>query len=295
MTMQGKALVTIDWGTTNRRIFLLDADGAVVQREADSLGVTAVPAGGFPAEMERLRARFGDVPFLLAGMIGSNRGWIEAPYVPCPVTIEALGDGLLWAEPGRTAIVPGACVDADRADVMRGEEVQLLGAVAAGLVAPDALLCLPGTHAKWARVADGTLTGFRTVMTGEMFALLRNHSLLAPQLSCGVSDCPAFRDGVRRGLEDNALLSDLFGTRAGILLGRLQPDDAASYVSGLLLGADLSIGLDGAGGGPVGLIGDPALTRLYAAALDEAGRAHQEVDGERAFLAGMALIAKGLI
>jgi 2-dehydro-3-deoxygalactonokinase len=294
MAMQGKGLVTIDWGTTNRRIFLLDENGALVRREADSRGVTAIPPGGFPAEMADLRARFGDVPFLLAGMIGSNRGWVEAPYLSCPATLDALRESLLWVESGRTAIVPGVCMDAARADVMRGEEVQLLGAVAAGLAAPDALLCLPGTHAKWARVESGALADFRTVMTGEIFALLRNHSLLAPQLSCEVADGRAFRDGVAQGLEDGALLSDLFGTRARILLGRLRPEDAASYVSGLLLGADLRIGLVGAPEGPIGLIGDPALTRLYAAALDESGRLHQEVDGERAFLAGMAIIAKGL-
>ena len=294
MKLVGKALVTIDWGTTNRRIFLLDAEGTVVRREADTLGVTAVPAGGFPAEMARLRDRFGDVPFLLAGMIGSNRGWVEAPYLPCPVRVEDLRESLLWVEPGRTAIVPGACMAAGRADVMRGEEVQLLGAVAAGLVAPDALLCLPGTHAKWARVTDGALAGFRTVMTGEMFALLRAHSLLAPQLSGEVADGASFREGVAQGLEEGALLSDLFGTRARMLLGQLRTEDAASYVSGLLLGADLRIGLGGAPDGPIGLIGDPVLTRLYGAALDEAGRSHQEVDGERAFLAGMAIVAKDL-
>lgn len=292
--MQGKGLVAIDWGTTNRRIFLLAADGTVIRREADTLGVTAIPAGGFSAELKRLRALHGDVPFLLAGMIGSNRGWVEAPYVPCPVTPELLRHSLLWVEPGRTAIVPGACVaEADRVDVMRGEEVQLFGAVAAGLAAPDAALCLPGTHAKWARIANGALVGFRTVMTGEMFALLRTHSLLAPQLSSDVVDGPAFRDGVARGLANGGLLSELFGTRALILLDRLQPRDASSYVSGLLLGADLRIGLADAPEGPVTLIGDPALTRLYGAALDEAGRLHQEVDGERAFLAGITNIAKG--
>jgi len=292
--MRDNGLVTIDWGTTNRRIFLLDAEGAVVRREVDSQGVMAIPAGGFPDEMKRLRDRFGDVLFLLAGMIGSNRGWVEAPYVRCPVTFEKLRESLLWVEPGCTAVVPGACVDAGRTDVMRGEEVQLLGAAAAGLVARDALLCLPGTHAKWARVVNGVLTDFRTVMTGEMFALLRNHSLLAPQLSCEVVASGAFRDGVRCGLADGALLSNLFGARARILLGRLDPADTASYVSGLLLGADLRIGLDGAPGDQVGLIGDPALTRLYGAALDEAGRTHQEVDGEQAFLAGMAVLAEGI-
>jgi 2-dehydro-3-deoxygalactonokinase len=131
-------------------------------------------------------------------------------------------------------------------------------------------------------------------MTGEMFALLRAHSLLAPQLSGEVVAGPAFREGVAQGLAEGAWLSDLFGTRARILLGRLRAEDAASYVSGLLLGADLRIGLDGAPDGPIGLIGDPKLTHLYGAALDEADRTHQEVDGERAFLAGMAIVAKDI-
>ena len=294
--MDGDALVTIDWGTTNRRIFLLDADGRVTHRESDALGVTAVPPGGFPDEMRRLRERFGDRLFLLAGMIGSNRGWAEAAYVPVPVGVPQLADRLLWVEPGRTAIVPGACtVQAEQADVMRGEEVQLLGAVAAGLIGPDSALCLPGTHAKWARLQAGMLTAFRTVMTGELFALLRGHSILSAQMIAASVDGPAFREGVRRSLDHRGSLpADLFGTRARILLGKLEPQDSASYVSGLLIGADVAIGAELAPTGPVGLIGDPALTRLYAAALDEAGRSYQEIDGEQAFLAGIKAIAERL-
>ena len=293
--MLGEGWVTIDWGTTNRRIFVLGADGTVLSRHADARGVTAIPAGGFPAEMAELRARFGDQPFLLAGMIGSNRGWIEAPYVPCPVTLTVLAERLAWAEPGRTAIVPGACVDqGDAAEVMRGEEVQLLGAAAAGLVPPDAALCLPGTHAKWAMLEQGVLTGFRTVMTGELFALLRNHSILAGSLKGEVRADAAFREGVRRSLEDCTLSADLFGARARILLGKLPEADAPSYVSGLLIGADLRTGLTVVADGAVALIGDPALTRLYGAALEEAGRACAEIDGEQAFLAGIRAIAEKL-
>src|SRR3954470_2808460 len=105
--MHGRRLITIDWGTTNRRVFALDGDGKVVRREADALGVTAVPAGGFPAIIGDLRAAQGDGLFLLAGMIGSNRGWVEAPYVSCPITLSDLVEHLAWVEPGRTAIVPG--------------------------------------------------------------------------------------------------------------------------------------------------------------------------------------------
>ncbi|WP_116090529.1 2-dehydro-3-deoxygalactonokinase [Sphingomonas crusticola] len=293
--MGGAGLVTIDWGTTNRRIFALDGAGEVISREADALGVTAVRPGGFPGMMHALRATHGDRLFLLAGMIGSNRGWIEVPYLPCPVTLADLAEQLAWVEPGRTAIVPGACVSGTgRVDVMRGEEVQMLGAAAAGLVPPDAGLCHPGTHAKWAQLKGGALVDFRTVMTGELFALLRTHSILAAQMDRPVVDGEAFRDGVQHGFFERALTADLFGTRAQILLGRLQPQDAASYVSGLLIGADVAIGLEIVPAGPVALIGDPALTRLYGAALDHIGRDYREIDGEQAFLAGIRAIAEKL-
>jgi 2-dehydro-3-deoxygalactonokinase len=226
---------------------------------------------------------------LLAGMVGSNRGWIEAPYAACPAGIDALVAGLVRAE--GAAIVPGV---RDQADVMRGEEVQLLGAVAAGLVAPDGQACLPGTHAKWAAFADGAITRFKTVMTGELFALLRTHSILASQLEGDVQPGSAFAEGVRRSLESEALLADLFGVRARGVLGSLSAQDAPSYASGLLIGSDVRIGLASVGQGPVALIGDPKLTALYAAALAEAGRASTQIDGEAAFLAGIRALAERL-
>jgi 2-dehydro-3-deoxygalactonokinase len=284
-------LIAIDWGTTNRRIFVLDAHGAVIAREADAMGVTAVPEGGFPREMAALRARLGERPFLLGGMVGSNRGWTVAPYLPCPLDLATLAGGLAWVEPGRTAIVPGARTEAD---VMRGEEVQLLGAAAAGLVESTASLCLPGTHAKWAALKGGALADFRTVMTGELFALLRGHSILSGHLTGKAAAGAAFAEGVARSLAGCTLSADLFGTRARVLLGRLEEADAASYVSGLLIGADVKIGLGIVPDRPVALIGEPALTRLYGAALDVAGRAFQEVDGEQAFLAGIRAIAEKL-
>jgi 2-dehydro-3-deoxygalactonokinase len=131
-------------------------------------------------------------------------------------------------------------------------------------------------------------------MTGELFALLRNHSILAAQLKGDVIVGDAFRLGVRRALEGEMLPADLFGTRARILLGKLQAADAPSYVSGLLIGADVRIGLSVVAAGPVALIGDPALTRLYGTAIEEAGRTHARIDGEQAFLAGIRAIAERL-
>lgn len=279
------SLIAVDWGTTNRRAFALGPDGTVIERIADGLGILSV--ADFPAALSDLRRRLGDAPMLLAGMVGSNRGWIEAPYLRCPVDLDALAGGLTRL--GSAAIVPGV---RDTVDVMRGEEVQLLGAVAAGLVAPDAMACLPGTHAKWAMLEGGAIAGFRTVMTGEVFALLKTHSILSAQLQAPVRIGPAFVEGVQRALDEGELLADLFSLRARALLDGIE--DAASHASGLLIGSDVAIGLSMVDEGPVALIGDPKLTALYAAALDEADCASIEIDGETAFLAGIHAIAARL-
>ena len=283
--MAQASLIAVDWGTTNRRVFALAPDGAVLDRIADGLGILSV--ADFPAAIADLRARFGDAPMLLSGMVGSNRGWIEAPYLPCPADLDALAANLIRAE--GAAIVPGVC---DIEDVMRGEEVQLLGAVAAGLIPRDGTACLPGTHAKWARIEDSAITGFRTVMTGEIFALLRQHSILSAQLQAPVRIGPAFVEGVQRALDEGELLADLFSIRARALLGGI--DDPASYASGLLIGSDIGIGISTMDEGRVALIGDPVLTALYAAALEEAGRVSIQIDGETAFLAGIHAIAARL-
>src|SRR5438046_976830 len=138
--------IAVDWGTTNRRAYRIDAAGRCVDELEDDKGVLSIESGGFPATVAEIRQRLGDLPLLLAGMIGSNRGWVEAPYVPCPAAIEDLARALVWPSE-REAIVPGVSyVGEERADVMRGEEVQLLGALAAGLIPWDCLVCHPGTH-----------------------------------------------------------------------------------------------------------------------------------------------------
>lgn len=286
-------MIAVDWGTTNRRAYRLSPHEVNEAEFEDDRGVTAIAAGGFPAAVTEIRARLGDLPLLLAGMVGSNRGWVEAGYVPCPADLSMLGAKLCWAEPGRSAIIPGLSFqDAGRADVMRGEEVQLFGAVAAGLVPADALVCHPGTHNKWVLVVGGRIVEFRTVMTGEMFNHLKERSTLADWLGSPVVVGEAFRAGVRQGLEGRALTADLFGVRAGVLLGRMAAADAASFTSGLLIGADVRTGVGEGATAPIAVMGRPTLTALYAAALGEAGHACVEVDGETAFLAGITAIAR---
>ena len=277
------SFVAVDWGTTNRRAYLID-DGAVVRTERDALGILSVPSGGFAAAAAALRARFDDRPMLLAGMVGSNRGWVDAGYVPCPATLDALAAAAVRADEGVT-IVPGvSTIGRGRGDVMRGEEVQLLGAVAAGLAPADALLCQPGTHCKWARVTDGAITGFATAMTGEMFGLLREHALIGAAMRGEVTAGQAFADGVARAGEGDWLAA-LFGVRPASLLGLRDDADAASYVSGLLIGSDVRS--QAAAGTRVHVLADQALAALYAAALTQIGATAVSVDSHAAFVAGV--------
>jgi 2-dehydro-3-deoxygalactonokinase len=284
--------IAVDWGTTNRRAYSIDSSGKQTDEFEDGKGVLSVPDGGFPDAVAEIRQRLGDKPLLLAGMVGSNRGWKEAPYVPCPAGIDEIAAKLVWAT-DREAIVPGVSYIGDgRADVMRGEEVQLLGAVAAGLVGPDALVCHPGTHNKWALLRRGNIHDFRTVMTGELFSLLKEHSILADLLKGEVAVNDAFREAARRALFNDALPADLFAVRARVLLGQAKKEDAASWTSGLLIGSDVRIGLSTPNGAEIHVIGRPELTRLYAGAIEQANRPSIELDGEQCFLAGIHEIAK---
>jgi 2-dehydro-3-deoxygalactonokinase len=284
--------IGVDWGTTNRRGYLINGGGEQVGEFEDGKGIMSVPAGGFPAAVAEIGARLGDKPLLLAGMIGSNRGWVEAPYVTCPAGIEELAGALVWAS-DTAAIVPGVSFIGDgRADVMRGEEVQLLGAVAAGLIPSNCLVCHPGTHNKWAAVSAARITSFRTVMTGEIFNLLKEHSILSELLQPDVEPDAAFRSGVRRALDYHDAQAELFTVRARVLLGQAPREEAGSYASGLLIGSDIRIGLSGNSANHVIVMGRPELTELYAAALDEAGVGSAELDGEECFLAGIRQIAE---
>lgn len=287
-----EGFIAADWGTTNRRAYLIGRDGRNVDEFEDGRGALSIGKGEFPAAVAQIRERLGDLPLLLAGMIGSNRGWVEAPYVPCPAGIEQLAGKLVWVEPGRTAIVPGVSyADDTRADVMRGEEVQVLGALAAGAVPADGLVCHPGTHNKWIRLRGGRIVAFRTVMTGELFNLLKSHSILSELLAEPVAAAAAFRAGVRYALDHDDLTAELFAVRARVLLGRGAREDASSYVSGLLIGADVRAGLDDQPEEIV-VMARPELTSLYSAALAEAGRSSREVGGEESFLNGIRKIAE---
>lgn len=278
--------LAVDWGTTNRRVYLID-EGRVVATERDDRGVAARP--DFAAEVEAMRDRYGPRRIVMAGMVGSSIGWHEAPYVPAPADLAALASACVQVAED-VYIVPGVSrLDDQRADVMRGEEVQLLGAVDAGLVPPDALLIQPGTHCKWVEVTPGGITRFTTAMTGELFAMLSRNSILASQLSGPVIPGDAFLAGVDKGLERDVSAA-LFGIRAAGLLGTLAPDEAPSFASGVLIGAEVAARLAEYDYDPFHILADPSLGSLYARAIERAGRKAIVIDSQAAFVSGIVRI-----
>jgi 2-dehydro-3-deoxygalactonokinase len=204
-------------------------------------------------------------------MAGSRQGWQEAPYCPCPAGFAELGQHLLWLQPGHMALVPGlSCLGADALntpDVMRGEEVQIFGALhMAGR--DSATLVLPGTHSKWVQVQGGRVTQFQTFMTGEVFALMSQHSILGKTMDLqGAFDEAVFLKGVDQSQQSGSVLHQLFAVRTLGLFERLSAAQLPSYLSGLLIGEELRHQTASAHTEPVILIGSETLTLRYTLAL----------------------------
>ena len=278
------ALIAIDWGTTSARAYHLDVRGRILDEQSAPLGVQKVEPGNFPQALTALLG--GDVPdgvpMIASGMIGSRQGWVEAPYRDCPADFDGIAAALTPVPGTRLRIVPGLiCRDADGVpDVMRGEETQIVGALDDETLAQAAprVIVLPGTHSKWALVRGRTIQTFATFMTGELYAVLREHSILGRLAAASDrGDGAALERGVRVSLRDGAALPhDLFSARTLALTGALAPGAVADYLSGLLLGAEVAAGrrwleTHAVTGGSVILVGEAALCERYRRALALAG------------------------
>ena len=276
------ALLALDWGSSALRAFRLGAAGDVIEQRASADGASRLQGGApvFEAALRRLARDWlaPGVPVLACGMVGSAHGWREAPYADCPIALDALHRHLVTVQTGdglRVHIVPGVTCrdDAGLPDVMRGEETQLVGLQAVQpALGERATVVMPGTHSKWARMRDGRLQRFATRMTGELFALLREHSVLARLMADGAAfDAGAFDRGVAvaRAAQGADLARLLFGVRTLGLAGELPAAAAADYLSGLLVGAELASALPNEhdAAAPIALVGEPALCRRYARAL----------------------------
>ena len=293
-----------DWGTTHLRLFLCDADGTALDHRS---GPGAVESAGrfatvLASQTAAWEAQHGRLPAVLCGMVGSSLGWVQAPYVPCPARPEQIAAACTAIDDGRIHIVPGlSCHNRFGApDLLRGEETQLLGAL--DLLQPGQLVCLPGTHTKWVVVEEGQVRDFFTAPTGELFAVLRDHSVLVrpPQGGDAALDTEAFNKGLASvaAQPDVQILHRLFECRSRPLSGDLPPTAAAAYLSGLLIASDVHGALRALSNtfvpSSVVLIGAPQLTQLYASACATLGLHTNQVDGASASLAGLAHIYRRL-
>jgi len=286
-------MIGVDWGTTHLRAYQIGPDGAILASRAEPKGIMAVTGGAFAAALE---AVIGDwlistsEPFLMSGMIGSRQGWVEAPYVPCPAGPRQVARALAEVScAGRRGFIcPGLrCRDGSGVpDVMRGEEVQIFGALAT-LTAGASNICHPGTHSKHIRVEGRTVAAFTTHMTGEVFAVLRDHSILGRTMRPGPVDWQAFDQGVARSRESGGLLHHVFGARTRVLMDEIAATSEADYLSGMLIGHEVHA----AGGtGTVLVVGAAQLQERYLRAFRLCGRDAIGLSGDVATAAGLRLI-----
>ena len=245
------ALIAIDWGSSSFRAYLMSPDAEILDEVASGDGIGTVAAGAYPATLKRLIGRWLEahpsVPVIASGMVGSRNGWREAAYVKCPAGPSDVATHLTQVEADgrRVVLAPGLSTvdESGQPDVIRGEETEIFGAADSGAQ----LIVLPGSHSKWARVDGDRVVGFRTFVTGELFAALRDHTVVGAFAKAAPTTSPgaAFALGVRRGAAaavcegKSGLLGLLFGARSLPLMGALPEDDSGEYLSGLLIGAEI--------------------------------------------------------
>ncbi|WP_339452141.1 2-dehydro-3-deoxygalactonokinase [Pseudomonas sp. EA_5y_Pfl2_R50] len=257
-------LIALDWGTTSLRAYKLAADGVVLEQRALSSGIMQLPktpriingrecADGFELAFDEACGDWldaqPDLPVIACGMVGSAQGWREAAYCETPANVANLGNSLQTVVSLRGTvvhIVPGVIQRSRLPNVMRGEETQVLGVLQnlpleAGV---DLLIGLPGSHSKWVDVVDGCITHFDTFMTGEVFAVLSEHSILGrTQQRSATFDSQAFDRGVQIAQSvdgELGVLSTLFSARTLGLTGELSATAQVDYLSGLMIGHELA-------------------------------------------------------
>lgn len=275
------AFVAVDWGTTTLRAYAVDKEGRIMETVKVERGIQK-SRDGFEQTLAQALGALPDsagLPVLMAGMVGSRQGWVEAPYVPVPCDVAMLASQLtdVPSQLGRDVkIVPGVADFSDASpDVMRGEETQLLGVIATmGL--QEGTVCMPGTHCKWVRLEGGRIVGFHTYMTGEAFKLFSEQSILArlmePNGDDDADDWPAFEDGLARAALPGHLLNHLFSVRTDGLFERRRPQALKSFLSGILIGHELRAAEPPSDAShPVVLVGDGRLTARYQKGLEALG------------------------
>jgi 2-dehydro-3-deoxygalactonokinase len=286
--------IAVDWGTSSFRAALIAPDGEILDELSQPRGVLSFKQGEFAPYLISTCAgmtKAGGQSFVLSGMIGSKDGMAEVPYCACPATVMDVARNVRWAVKDRVAIAPG--VRFEQSDVMRGEEIQVFGA-AAVLGLRDAFMVLPGTHSKWVNLEGGAIMGFNTFMTGEFYALLAQHSILAKSLAqqSVPFEPQAFLQGIDVACQGEGLLNTAFSVRVKTLFKELAPEHAASYLSGLVIGEEL-VAMQVQPGAEIMVVGSQQLVERYQLALEHLG-ANVHTLGSQAAWAGLYQVYQAL-
>ncbi len=273
-------LIALDWGTSSFRAFLLDHNGAILRRTSTNAGILKIENRKFAQTLGKQLAALGEIPpgtpLLASGMITSRQGWLETEYVECPAACPDLAAHLKpldTEEFGRIWFIPGVKQLLPTPDIMRGEETQLAGLAGTGIHT----VLLPGTHSKWAKLQNGTIKGFTTFMTGDLFSAVRNHTILRAMIQGNWTET-GFTAGVHEGFrqEQNSkgLLSTLFQTRVKSILGLSSHAEDECYLSGILIGTEIAEALQTGytTEKPIIVAGEEKLTQLYLLALKALGQ-----------------------
>jgi 2-dehydro-3-deoxygalactonokinase len=284
--------LAVDWGTSHLRVWAMTQGGTVQTRRSNDAGMGTLSRDGFEPALLDLAGDLlgtGKTPVIVCGMAGSRQGWAEAKYVATPCTPPGIDRAThVPTSDSRLSvhILPGV-KQTNPADVMRGEETQIAGFLALNPKF-DGVICLPGTHTKWVHISAGEIVSFRTFMTGEMFALLSQQSVLRHTVAGDGWEASTFADAVSNGMSNPAeLAARLFSIRAEGLLNDLHADQARARLSGLLIGAELAAARPYWLGQHVALIGDDTLCKAYADALGAQGLPVERTDAERMTLEGL--------
>ncbi|MEA2840263.1 MAG: 2-dehydro-3-deoxygalactonokinase [Methylobacteriaceae bacterium] len=292
--MKAPDWIAVDWGTTNLRVWGMSCDGTMLCAASSAKGMSKLEPCGFePALLELIGGWLPEsraTLIIACGMVGARQGWVEVAYQPVPC-VPLAAARIVYAETRDTrlkvAIVPGVSQTNPHADVMRGEETQIAGFLSDN-PAFNGVVCLPGTHTKWARIRAGEILQFQTFMTGELFELLRGHSVLRHNLDSSSWDDDEFKGEVSAAFASpETLAARLFRIRAESLLSGLEAPAANARLSGLLIGAELAAARGFWRGQQVAIIGGERQAEIYANGLGALGQKCVAVDGTHVTLAGL--------
>lgn len=287
--------IALDWGTTSFRAYIVNGDGTIIDRRSAAQGILAVAGGDFEGALE---AQIGDwdrsLPVIAAGMITSRQGWMERPYLECPASAADLAKALyrhdtaagrtIWFSTGLCSRSPDGMPD-----VMRSEETQVFGSLDTGL----SHFVAPGTHSKWITLESEKIVSFSTYVTGEVFAALKDHTILGKMMVDGPDDDAAFLRGVAQALKDpGGFLQRIFTARSLALFGELAPPSIASYLSGQVIGTEVAHAIrHNPANAEYWILASPALGGRYRLALEAAGLKSRYGSSD-SIVAGLTRIAR---